>query len=74
MNEIYVWLNKSLNGFCNGFFGRDSYGEKRIEAIGNDWIVARDEKEQPIFAEFESTKVMLEYLEEWAKDGGNESI
>lgn len=31
-----------LYGFCGGAFGRDSYGDKRIEAIGADWLVARD--------------------------------
>lgn len=31
-----------LVGFCAGFFGRDSYGDKRIEALGPDWCVARE--------------------------------
>lgn len=30
-----------LYGFCNGYFGRDSYCDKRVEAIGADWVVAR---------------------------------
>lgn len=30
-----------LEGFCGGHFGRDSYADKRIEAIGADWVVAR---------------------------------
>ena len=30
-----------LYGFCGGAFGRDSYDDKRIEAVGPDWIVAR---------------------------------
>jgi hypothetical protein len=39
-----------LLGFCNGFFGRDSYEDKRVEALGADWVVARDlETGQPIF-------------------------
>lgn len=32
-----------LYGFCNGYFGRDSYDDKRVEAIGADWVVARSE-------------------------------
>lgn len=32
-----------LHGFCGGSFGRDSYGDKRVEAIGADWVVAREE-------------------------------
>ena len=31
-----------LHGFCDGYFGRDSYGCKRVEAIGADWLVARE--------------------------------
>lgn len=32
-----------LYGFCGGNFGRDSYDDKRVEAIGADWVVARTE-------------------------------
>lgn len=32
-----------LVGYCGGYFGRDSYGDKRVEAVGADWVVARDE-------------------------------
>ena len=31
-----------LQGFCRGYFGRDSYEDKIVEAIGVDWIVARE--------------------------------
>ncbi len=30
-----------LYGFCAGYFGRDSYEDKRVEAIGADWVVVR---------------------------------
>jgi hypothetical protein len=30
-----------LDGFCGGWFGRDSYDDKRVEAIGVDWVVTR---------------------------------
>jgi hypothetical protein len=32
-----------LFGYCDGYFGRDSYDTKRIEAFGVDWIVARQD-------------------------------
>lgn len=32
-----------LYGFCNGRFGRDSYSDKTVEAIGTDWVVVRYE-------------------------------
>lgn len=39
MAEIRV--GTVLYGFCHGAFGRDSYADKRVEAIGADWVVAR---------------------------------
>jgi hypothetical protein len=57
-----------LHGFCNGFFGRDSYGDKVIEAIGPDWVVAREEhEEEPLFASFHGWANMHEYLIDWTK-------
>lgn len=35
-------VGQVLYGFCGGAFGRDSYGTKRVEAIGADWVVARE--------------------------------
>lgn len=32
-----------LYGYCGGYFGRDGYYDKRVEAIGSDWVVARAE-------------------------------
>lgn len=42
-------VGQVFRGFCRGLFGRDSYGEKRIEAIGYDWLVAREEDGNPVF-------------------------
>lgn len=38
-----------LYGYCEGAFGRDSYGDKTVEAVGPDWVVAR-ECGRPVFA------------------------
>ncbi len=32
-----------IYGYCEGLFGRDSYGDRRVEAIGADWVVLRTE-------------------------------
>lgn len=32
-----------LYGYCGGAFGSDSYGDKRVEAIGADWVVVRED-------------------------------
>ena len=36
-------VGQTLYGYCQGMFDRDSYEAKRIEAIGFDWVVCRDE-------------------------------
>lgn len=41
---------------CGGYFGRDAYGTLRVEAIGADWVVARDEDGYP--------RVMMHYSPE----------
>lgn len=35
-------IGDTLYGYCGGYFGRDSHFDKRVEAIGSDWVVARD--------------------------------
>lgn len=37
-------VGDQLLGFCGGCFGRDSYHDKIIEALGRDWVIARDEE------------------------------
>lgn len=40
-----------IHGFAYGAFGRDHYHCVRIEAVGPDWIVAREDSERgPSFA------------------------
>ncbi|HDY66769.1 MAG TPA: hypothetical protein ENH85_03140 [Candidatus Scalindua sp.] len=40
MNQLQI--GQILYGYCGGFFGRESYEDKRIEAIGFDWVVVRE--------------------------------
>lgn len=56
-----------LYGYCNGYFGRDSYGDKRIEVVGYDYIVCRNDEGYPEFLSGEKNKQLLipnEWLEE----------
>ncbi len=50
MSSRTLYVGQLLRGYCAGFFGRDSYSyqDKRVEAIGYDWIVARTD-DGPIF-------------------------
>jgi hypothetical protein len=67
---MIVGVGTKLYGFCNGYFGRDSYDEKIIEAIGNDWVVVRDSNNIPIMAYFENESVgtIYEILEQWTEE------
>lgn len=62
-----------LYGFCNGYFGRDSYETKCIEALGADWVVCRDDKGQSVFTAFDSTTEMNTCIESWSSEKEKES-
>jgi hypothetical protein len=36
-----VRIGAVISGYCGGAFGRDGLGNKRIEALGADWVVVR---------------------------------
>jgi len=61
-------VGQILYGYCGGYFGRDSYQNKRVEAIGFDWVVAREVDSHEIcFAETSGkdiSKELSEYTEE----------
>ena len=40
--HIPLRVGDILHGYCGGLFGRDSYGDKRVEGIGSDWVVVRE--------------------------------
>lgn len=50
MNEFTV--GEEIHGFAGGYFGRDSYDCRIVEAVGKDWIVTRNTNGE---AEFTST-------------------
>ncbi len=51
-----------IYGFGCGYFGRDSYNDKRVEAVGADWVVVREVDGGQVgfasFAEHEVTRVV----------------
>jgi len=67
---IEIKIGTVLHGFCNGFFGRDSYNDKVIEGIGKDWVVARDECGNAVFADFPDgwKSKMQHLLSLWSRD------
>jgi len=44
-----VKVGSVLHGYCGGYFGRDSYDHKRVEATGKGWLVVRNEQGEPEF-------------------------
>jgi hypothetical protein len=53
-------------GYCEGVFGRESYGEKRVEAIGGDWLVFREGDHPGFFVgDVESLRKYREKPEGW---------
>lgn len=37
-----IFVGDNITGYCDGHFGRDSYGDKLVLAVGRDWIVVRE--------------------------------
>jgi hypothetical protein len=51
-----VRVGQVLHGYCGGFFG-DSYDDKRVEAIGYDWVVCRDQAGRLFFGSSDGTPI-----------------
>ena len=61
-------IGKILKGFCNGYFGRDSYSNKRIEAEGIDWIVVRYDSGDVAFTTFHSIEDKQIKINQWINE------
>jgi hypothetical protein len=65
-------IGRIIYGYCEGYFGRDHYGEWLIEAEGVDWIVVRDidgnfGSSRSDFTSFKDEKEKQEKIKEWSK-------
>jgi hypothetical protein len=38
-----ILIGDTTCGYCHGQWGRDGYGLMRVEGVGADWIVGKDE-------------------------------
>lgn len=63
-NEAIVndLVGKQLYGFCNGYFGRDSYADKVIIMNGSNWVVAMPNDDFPEVATFNSNIEMMSWV------------
>lgn len=57
-------IGTMLYGFCGGCFGRDSYEDKRVEAVGVDWVIARGVNSGKPVEYFGSPDDLQEYTQE----------
>lgn len=62
------YVGTKLYGFCNGYFGRDSYEDKVIEYIGEDYIVARDSRDVVLLAYFNNRNEIEYYIKKWSDE------
>lgn len=60
-------IGRPLYGYCHGYFG-DTYRDKRIEAEGFDWIVARDDMGEVYFTEFETESEKKGRIAQWGSE------
>jgi hypothetical protein len=63
-------VGQTLYGFCGGYFGRDSYHDKRVEAVGADWVVVRRadfNRENGDYVEFAQGQNIHETLSEYTR-------
>jgi hypothetical protein len=60
-------VGQVVYGFCGGCFGRDSYGPRRVEAMGADWVICRTDSG---YVEFYagSPEDLLEYTDAVCKE------
>lgn len=65
--KLEIYIGKTLYGFCNGYFGRDSYDDKKIVYVGDNYIVAENENGYPETAIFEGMKEseVHELISDW---------
>lgn len=61
-----------IHGFAYGAFGRDHYHCVRIEAVGPDWIVAREDDRESAGPSFASGEQSLTLCQQ-ARDDGHQT-
>lgn len=63
-------IGRFIYGFCDGYFGRDSYEDKIIVGEGYDWVVVCSPYSGLQFAEFPDGLMKQELIDKWSVDDG----
>jgi hypothetical protein len=68
-----MYVGSILYGYCGGYFGRDSYEDKRIEVVGNDYVLARGITNGDLyFCDFNLSQISHDDLKEYLVDQDEE--
>lgn len=71
MNYKDKFVGIQIYGFCNGYFGRDSYSDKIIIASGTNWIVGKSDDGSNEFASFDNEEEMENLIGKWGIEEEN---
>lgn len=55
-------LGKRISGYCEGYFGRDSYDDKIIIMNGENWVIAQSNDGLPEVAYFDDMEEMMDWF------------
>lgn len=50
--KLNKYIGETLYGYCNGYFGRDTYEEKTVVYAGENYLLCEDEEGCPHLAVF----------------------
>lgn len=56
-------VGEKLYGFCDGYFGRDSYSDKVIIMNGLTWVIAISDNDVPEIAYFDTNRELMIWFE-----------
>lgn len=67
---LQKYVGNKLYGYCNGFFGRDSYREKIVVFAGKHYIVCEDASGDVYVASFKgySEDEISEFINSWREE------
>ncbi len=54
-----IEVGDTILGYAGGFFGRDSHDTRHVEAVGSDWVIAREERGTVVLASGEDIHEQL---------------
>lgn len=61
-------IGRIIYGYCEWFFGRDSYDDKMIIGEWYDWIVVQEQWDNwyKSFTTFKNTQSKQQHIDDWA--------